>query len=242
VIEEILPPEVASAEAFDDRAVVTLFPEEETVLARAVDKRRREFTTARGCARRALATLGLPPVPIVPGERGAPAWPCGVVGSITHCDGYRASAVALEDQVRTVGLDAEPNGPLPDGVLETVTTPAERAWLDAMTGDGSGVCWDRLLFSAKESIYKAWFPLTRRWLDFTEAVVTPDPHAGTFTARLGVPGPVVDGRALAGFTGRWIVRGGIVATAITVLASAGEHAVGPARAGDRREGPPAGGG
>lgn len=219
MIEEILPPEVASAEAFDDRGELggaALFPEEEAVIARAVDKRRREFTTARGCARKALATLGLPPVPIVPGERGAPSWPEGVVGSMTHCDGYRAAAVAPADRVRTVGLDAEPNGPLPDGVLDTIATPAEIGWLAG--ADGSGVCWDRLIFSAKESIYKAWFPLTRRWLDFESAVITPDPHAGTFTARLLVPGPVVDGERLSGFSGRWIVANGLVATAITVLA------------------------
>lgn len=225
MIEEILPPEVASAEAFDDSAVVALFPEEEEVVARAVDKRRREFATARGCARRALATLGLPPAPIVPGERGAPAWPSGVVGSMTHCDGYRASAVALERNVRTVGLDAEPNGPLPDGVLKVIATPAEVDWLDGAP-PASGVCWDRLLFSAKESIYKAWFPLTRRWLDFEEAVVTPDPDAGTFDARLRVPGPVVDGRRLTGFTGRWVVRRGLVVTAIAVLAD--PALVGPA--------------
>src|SRR3569833_2826929 len=220
MIELILPPEVASAEACDVSGEVDLFPEEEAAVARAVDKRRREFTTARGCARRALAVLGLPPVPIVPGERGAPTWPAGVVGSMTHCDGYRASAVALEERVRTVGVDAGPNGPLPYGVLEAVASPPERAWIQARAGDGSGVCWDRLLFSAKESIYKAWFPLTRRWLDFDEAVVTADPDDGTFTARLRVPGPVVDGRALTGVTGRWTVSHGLVATAIAVLAAA----------------------
>jgi 4'-phosphopantetheinyl transferase EntD len=225
VIEEILPPGVASAEAFDDSADVTLFPEEEAAIARAVDKRRREFTTARGCARRALATLGLPPVPIVPGERGAPTWPEGVVGSMTHCDGYRASAVALADEVSSIGLDAEPNGPLPDGVLEAIATPTEIGWLAGIAGDGSGVCWDRLIFSAKESVYKAWFPLTRRWLGFEEAIVTPDPHAGTFTARLCVPGPVVDGRELTGFSGRWIVGNGLVATAITVPVAGGAGGV-----------------
>lgn len=221
MIEKILPPDVASAEAFDDLGElggVVLFPEEEAVIARAVDKRRREFTTARGCARKALATLGLPPVPIVPGERGAPGWPDGVVGSMTHCDGYRAAAVAPVDRVHTIGLDAEPNGPLPGGVLEAIATPEEIAWLEGSGAGGSDVCWDRLIFSAKESIYKAWFPLTRRWLDFGEAVVTPDPYAGTFTARLLVPGPVVGGERLPGFSGRWIVENGLVATAIAVLA------------------------
>jgi 4'-phosphopantetheinyl transferase EntD len=230
MIEEILPPEVASAEAFDDPPGVTLYPEEEAVVARSVDKRRREFTTARACARRAMGTLGLPPAPIVPGERGAPIWPPGVVGSMTHCDGYRASAVALARRVRSVGLDAEPNGALPDGVLDVIATPAERDWLKEVTGEFPGVSWDRLLFSAKESVYKAWFPLTGRWLDFEEAIVTPDPRTGRFAARLCVPGPVVDGRPLTGFAGRWLVRHGLVATAITVMAAdgTGDDAADPA--------------
>jgi 4'-phosphopantetheinyl transferase EntD len=77
------------------------------------------------------------------------------------------------------------------------------------------VHWDRLLFSAKESVYKAWFPLTRRWLNFTEAAVTPHPD-GTFTARLLVPGPVVDGHPVDGFDGRWLTRDGLVLTAIVL--------------------------
>jgi 4'-phosphopantetheinyl transferase EntD len=144
---------------------------------------------------------------------------------MTHCDGYRAAAVAREREVRTLGLDAEPNEPLPDGVLTMVATPAEIAWLDTAPS-APGVRWDRLLFSAKESIYKAWYPLMRRWLDFEEAVVTPDPDAGTFDARLCVPGPVVDGRRLTGFTGRWIVRRGLVLTAVAVPAPPGAEGCG----------------
>jgi 4'-phosphopantetheinyl transferase EntD len=238
VIERILPPGVASAEAFHDPADAVLFPEEAAVVARAVDKRRREFTTARACARRALAALGLPPAPILPGERGAPVWPSGVVGSMTHCDGYRASAVAPEAKVRTIGLDAEPDDPLPEGVLETIATPEEVRWLAEVAGGFPGVCWDRLLFSAKESIYKAWFPLTRRWLDFEDAVVTPEPEAGTFTARLCVPGPVVDGRTLDGFTGRWTVGHGLVVTAITVLAPVTAPVTATAAADSRGTSPP----
>ena len=96
MIEAILPAEAAAEEAFSDPPGVALFPEEEAVIAKAVDKRRREFTTARACARAALARLGLPPVPIVPGLRGAPQRPDGVVGSMTHCAGYRACAVARD--------------------------------------------------------------------------------------------------------------------------------------------------
>ncbi|HEY6480768.1 MAG TPA: 4'-phosphopantetheinyl transferase, partial [Streptosporangiaceae bacterium] len=113
MIEEILPPSVAAAEEFGDRPDAVLFPEEEAVIGRAIEKRRREFTTARACARAALARLGQPPVAILPGERGAPGWPPGIVGSITHCAGYRAAAVARVSQVLAIGLDAEPDLPLP---------------------------------------------------------------------------------------------------------------------------------
>ena len=182
MIEEILPPEVATAEAFDDGAPAVLFPAEEAAMARAVPKRRREFTTGRVCARAALAKLGLPPAPIVPGPRGAPQWPAGVTGSITHCAGYRASAVAHLKDLAGIGLDAEPNAPLPDGVLERIAVPQEQAWLPGLAAAVPGVSWDRLLFCAKESVYKAWFPLTRRWLGFEQAAITVDPQAGTVIA------------------------------------------------------------
>ena len=95
MIEKILPAGVASAEVFADLPDAVLFPQEASALATAVEKRRREFATGRACARRALDDLGIAPSAILPGERGAPQWPPGIVGSITHCAGYRAAAVAL---------------------------------------------------------------------------------------------------------------------------------------------------
>jgi 4'-phosphopantetheinyl transferase EntD len=216
VIEELLPPPVAAVEAFEDLPGAELFPEEQAVIGRAVEKRRREFTTARACARAALARLGQPPVAILPGERGAPGWPPGIVGSITHCAGYRAAAVAPAAAVLAIGLDAEPDGPLPDGVLGAVSLPAERDRLAGLARSAPGPNWDRMLFCAKETVYKAWFPLTGRWLGFEEADITLDPAAGTFTARLLVAGPEVDGRELTAFEGRWLARRGLIVTAICV--------------------------
>jgi 4'-phosphopantetheinyl transferase EntD len=216
VIEDLLPPRVAAHEAFGDLAGVTLFPEEEAVIARAVDKRRREFTTARGCARAALAQLGVPAAPIVPGLRGAPGWPPGVVGSLTHCAGYRACAVARDSDIVTVGLDAEPHEPLPDGVLGAITRPEERVRLAALAQADPGCRWDRLLFCAKEAVYKAWFPLAGRWLGFEDASIDFNPAAGSFSAALLVAGPVVNGRPLTAFTGRWLVRQGFIVTAIVI--------------------------
>ncbi len=64
-------------------------------------------------------------------------------------------------------------------------------------------------------MYKAWFPLTELFLEFSEAELDLSPD-GTFTARLLVPGPVVGGRHVEGFDGRWAVRDGLLATAIAV--------------------------
>ena len=217
MIAEILPAKVAAAERRDDPPQATLFPEEEPIVARAVDKRRREFTTVRHCARLALAELGVPPAAIVPGERGAPTWPSGVVGSMTHCAGYRAAAVAHAADVLSLGIDAEPHGPLPAGVERAVALPEEREHLRRLAAAHPDVHWDRLLFTAKETVYKTWFPLARRWLGFEDARLAIDPTAGSFTAHLLVPGPVLADGELTHIAGRWLVRDGLVLTAIALL-------------------------
>jgi 4'-phosphopantetheinyl transferase EntD len=219
VIEEILPAAVASAETFTDPADAMLFPQEAAIVERVSDKRRREFTAGRECARIALGKLGIEPVPILIGERGAPQWPPGIVGSITHCAGYRAAAVAHASDVAAIGMDAEPGDPLPRGVLDVISLPAERARLAALAGERPAVCWDRLLFSAKESVYKTWFPLARRWLGFESADVVIDAPGGTFTARLLVPGPVVNGSPLTLLHGRWLSGQGLLVTAVVVPAT-----------------------
>lgn len=217
MIEELLSPRCETAESYGDPPGEAAFPEEAAVIANAVAVRRREFATVRACAREALGRFGVAPAPFVPGARGEPKWPAGFVGSMTHCAGYRAAAVARSADIATIGIDAEPNQPLPsEGVLGRVLRPEERRQLAALAAHRPDVSWDRLFFSAKESVYKAWSPLTGRWLDFTEATVTFQPRTATFSARLLVDGPLVDGVALRGFEGRFLVRGGLLLTATTV--------------------------
>ncbi len=137
-----------------------LFPAEEAIVMGTVDERRREFAMGRMCARRALADLGLAPIAITRGTRGAPRWPHGVVGSITHCDGYRASAVAWAREFLSIGIDAEPTGALSERVRRRIALDHEHVWLRRLAATNPTISWDRLLFSAKESVYKAWYPLT----------------------------------------------------------------------------------
>ncbi|MEU6070167.1 4'-phosphopantetheinyl transferase superfamily protein [Streptomyces sp. NPDC047082] len=223
MIEELLPECVVTVEEYgdDDPGNASLYPEEEALLAQAVAKRRREFTVVRSCARRAMEKIGVPPQPILPGERGAPTWPEGLAGSMTHCDGYCAAALVRTADLATLGIDAEPHQPLPDGILDAVCLPTEEERLRRLALDHPDVHWDRLLFSAKESVYKAWYPLTGKLLDFTETDInvvadSAEQHSGGFRARLLVPGPSVGDRRLDLLEGRWAVQQGLVATAVSV--------------------------
>lgn len=183
-------------------------------LGRAALSRRREFATGRACARRALVKLGERPIAILRGPSGEPKWPQGVVGSITHCAGYYAAAVAPQASVTTLGIDAEPHSALPEGVLDRIADADEVAWVQVRENEATH--WDRVLFSAKESVYKAWFPLAERWLGFDDVRVNFAPKNRTFCARLLVRGPIIRGERLTAFHGRFVVRDGLVLTAITV--------------------------
>jgi enterobactin synthetase component D / holo-[acyl-carrier protein] synthase len=217
LLERILPPSaVVRATRTDLEA--DLYPEEAAMVERSVEKRRREFATARACARDALAGLGAPRRAILAGPKGEPLWPLGFVGSITHCDGYRACAVARSSELKTLGVDAEPDKPLPESLIGDIALPEERELLRDLAARAPGPHWDRLLFSIKESVYKAWFPLAERWLGFEDAVVSIDLREQSFSARLLVPGPVLDGRELRCFHGRWLAAEGLVIAAIAMPA------------------------
>ncbi|SMY10549.1 4'-phosphopantetheinyl transferase family protein [Brevibacterium jeotgali] len=210
LLRRLLPATVRVASTRADAPAEKLFADESAHIARAVAARRADFAAVRHCARAALAQLGIERGPMVPGERGAPPWPDGIVGSLTHAAGLRAAAVAHCTDIAALGIDAEAAAPLPDGVLGTIALPREQTALrrfDPLFG--------RVLFSAKEALYKTWFPLTRRWLDFEDAEVVIGSDGG-FTARLLVKGPVVDGLRVQTFSGRWAVAEGIVATAIAL--------------------------
>jgi len=245
LIADLLPPAVAAVESAGDlpEPGPVLFPVEEAVMHTAGPRRRAEFAAGRLCARAALARLGVPAAPILPGPAGQPRWPAGVTGSITHCAGYRACAVARTTNVAAIGIDAEPDAALPAGLIDMVATGPERAWIRRhaaarrgadMVGAGlpdagvpgagprnagvrgtgpRAVCWDRLLFSAKEAACKLWYPLTGQWPGLRAAVIGLA-TTGTFTVCLPGPGPGAGDRPATRMTGRWLASGGLIVTAI----------------------------
>jgi 4'-phosphopantetheinyl transferase EntD len=205
MIAGILPAGAVAAESFGPPGDGKLFPGEAAAIATANPARRAEFAAGRAVARAALAGLGAPAGPVLPGRAGEPRWPGGVVGSITHCAGYRACAVALARDIAAIGIDAEPCLALGGGLLAEVAGAAERACLAALSAASPGVPWDRVLFCAKEAVYKAWYPHTGRRPALRDITVQVS-AAGTFTAALPP----------AGLTGSWLAGSGLIVTAVSL--------------------------
>ena len=115
----------------------------------------------------------------------------------------------------TIGIDAETHEQLPVGVVEIVALEAERRWLSSLSQHA--IHWDRVLFSAKESVYKAWFPLTEKWLEFKDVIVDMDPKSQSFQARVLLEPPTAN-HSLTIFTGRYLIAERLILTAVCVEA------------------------
>ncbi|MGI5525363.1 4'-phosphopantetheinyl transferase family protein [Micromonospora sp. CA-259024] len=212
-MRDLLPATVAVAVAGPDDWTGELLPAEQACLGeRAVQTRRRDFTAGRACARRALTDLGLPPTAVPSAADRAPVWPAGVVGTITHTTGYCAAAAAYTTDIRSVGIDAEQHREVSPGVRRLVLLPEEEATCARLP---SGTFWPVVLFSAKETVYKVWYPVVRSWLDFQDARLELDPDAGTFTARIAparVDAAAVDDPPTS-ISGQFVIADGLVRTA-----------------------------
>ncbi len=210
----LLAPPVRTAEMDPRAADGALFPGEEIAVARAVDKRRREFIAGRTCARRAMAALGELAAPIPQGEDRAPVWPEGLVGSITHTDTWCAAAVArTADGVRALGLDIEPAEPIQTELLHIICLPEERAFLDGQPVELRGLL-GRMVFSAKESAFKCQYALSRTLFAYHGMLIHLNVPAQRFLAVFQHDaGPFGSGDELQG---RLLVDAGYIMTAVAL--------------------------
>ena len=181
MLDSLFPSDVRTVCLTRCPADTGLLPEEEPFVRAAVEKQRLEFTLGRVCARMALTGLGFPSVPLPVGADRAPVWPEGIVGSISHCSGLAGAAVARGNRHAGLGLDIEPLEPVDESLFRMIATPREHDWLAGLPPDESGRI-ARLLFSAKESVYKALNPLLGVFLGFQDCEVMLDLPAGTFSA------------------------------------------------------------
>jgi 4'-phosphopantetheinyl transferase EntD len=200
VLAPLLPAGAACASSPIDDAEPALLADELAQLGRVAPRRRREVAFGRACARRALAELGLPATPIGRGEGGAPVWPPGILGSITHTRDVAAAAVIRAGDVRGLGIDLESLAEVSRGpeLFAAITTASERARLAASPQLAA------VVFSAKESVYKCLYPLGRRVLDHADVELAID--GDRFTVRRA------EGYDARPVRGRFAIAAGLVAS------------------------------
>lgn len=163
----------------DEREEDFLFPEEANLAAKMQEKRKREFLTGRRAARQALLLSGGEVSPIPQGRRGEPLWPPGFRGSITHTKGLLAAACLREaEQFSAVGMAVQQKKAQSVGLdLERVDRViSEAAWQHILSANEvhthaavTDPVQRLVLFSAKESLYKALYPLCGEFFGCTDA-------------------------------------------------------------------------
>lgn len=213
-MEGLFSPRVATVSgdpaAFDE----PLPPEEQLLVAHAVEKRRREFVAGRTCARQALQRLGLGPAVIPAGDRREPVWPDGVVGSISHTRGFCGAAVARLAAVRGLGFDVEHISDMRLDLREHIASDAELDALQRILG-GPRERALALAFSARETFYKCQYPLSRQWVGLRDVALRVDGGEFLVSPAFDVAG-VCPGNGTV--RGTYRVRGDYVLTAIELVA------------------------
>jgi len=199
-------------------ALYPLYPEEAKQLEGCVEKRQREIAAGRRCARRALARLDIANFPVLAGPDRAPIWPETIVGSITHTDGcaggYCGVAVGEYRRFAGIGIDAEPRLPLPDELWSWILDESEKQ--QALQSDEPGI-YARLVFSAKETTYKALYPILKRILEFSDVHIDTKIADGLFLARLTrIVGSQADLPENVELVGRLVIDDELIVTAMAL--------------------------
>jgi phosphopantetheine--protein transferase-like protein len=170
LLSQLFPGCVATACRPVSGAFPALFPEEEALVARAVEKRRREFAAGRACAREALAALGSAAAPILHDDVSAPVWPAGIIGALSHSYTWAGAALARRSDLAGLGLDIETVERVTMSISRKVLTETEAAFMERLP-DSERKHYLALAFSIKESVYKCLAPLVAASLNFSDACI-----------------------------------------------------------------------
>lgn len=139
---------------------------------RTVPSRRAAFVAGRSAAHAALAELDRDVGSILPGPMREPVWPEGILGSLSHAGEVAVAVAAPTDRTVGIGVDVEVARPAPE-LWDQVPRPAERRWLRAIPDPVRRERALMSLFSAKEAVYKAFFPRVGHYFGFSAAELTP---------------------------------------------------------------------
>jgi 4'-phosphopantetheinyl transferase EntD len=171
LLRTLLPACVLYAEMDPRLAGLTLLHAEEKMQVQSsVEKRQLEYAAGRQLSRSLLGEIGIRDFPLLNGIDRVPRWPDGILGSITHCNSLCAVALGKAGEVMAIGIDVEQAEPLPAEAEALAILPEERLLIKKLPESIQALA-TRLIFSAKESAYKAIYPETQIFLEFSEVQI-----------------------------------------------------------------------
>ena len=141
---------------------------------RTVATRRAAFVAGRTASHAALADLNCDVPSILTGPMREPLWPDGVSGSLSHAGDVAIAMAAAHEHAGGVGVDIEKVRPAPE-LWDQVPLAVERRWLEGLADPAEGDRMLLALFSAKEAIYKAFYPRVGHYFGFEAAALEPTP-------------------------------------------------------------------
>ncbi len=190
MINHLVPNNIACVITNGSIITSEVHPTEINLLQDASNQRKTEFLQGRNCAHIAMQMLEYHEhQAILIGENREPVWPKSLIGSITHCEGYCAAAVAFKTNFRGIGIDVEVNTPLDNKLISTTQTQSEIIKNQQLQKENVNklVCLNKIIFSAKESAFKFFYPLVQHYIKFKDIEINIDFTTKSFYVTLLQP-------------------------------------------------------
>ena len=137
------------------------------IVSNSVLKRRNEFIAGRILAHNALEQLNIYGFDILTGNNREPIWPKGIIGSISHNNSFVCAAVTTSDYYKGIGIDVEEDEVIQVSQHNIIFTKNELLWIERQQNSAQENI-HKIIFSAKESLYKCIYPFVKKYIDFKQ--------------------------------------------------------------------------
>jgi len=162
------------------QSIKILTYQERKIISGAVAKRQQEFATVRWCLRQLFQQLGIEYNSVLKGKDGEPILPHQLCGSVSHTNNAYCAAVAFKEKYKSLGIDIEDiNRDISESAIKFFMNKDELVLFKKNREIG----YEKLVFSAKESVFKLLSPLIKESIHFSDVSIFPKDE-GTFIYRI----------------------------------------------------------
>lgn len=196
---------------------INLFPEEKKYLKNVSSEvRKLTYTLGRGCAHCILEKYGYNNFPILKDISGAPVFPETLTGSISHTNNWAVAAMAKNDIVKGIGIDIEDlSRKVNPGIKRIIATPDEKKTIEDLPKNQQDKCI-KIIFSAKESIYKCVYSISGVPLKFQDLSIKFIDKPGMFSWYLSVECKNLQPESFQ-YIGKFVIKDDLVMTSVWIF-------------------------